>query len=268
MSIVLGNDARCDVEAFRDSLACVTINFIVRVRVVQHRLFMTAVMSLLATACALVVGIEDPDVRQTSLPVSNDSGGPKPVVDAADGPKDAGIAPDLPDVDASSAKFVFVTSDKSNGILNGWEGADARCIAAANRASLPGKWLAWISVNGKPAIDRIIHDGPYLRLDKFTVVSNKAQLTSGALTSPINVNELKQLVSDANPEDIRVWTGTFSNGQPSVDCDDWRSANPLVFGGLGQLNRIDGSWTDNGGPGGGFRHWGCQTTAHVYCFQE
>lgn len=199
--------------------------------------------------------------------MNRDSGDPTKPADAGPSPDDAS-GPDASDIDASSAKLVFVTSDKSNGLLNGWEGADARCIAAANRGSLPGDWIAWISVGGKPAIDRITHQGPYIRLDKFAVVSSRAQLTSGALTSPINVNEMNQVVSDANPEDVRVWTGTFSNGQVSVDCDGWRTANPLMFGGLGQLNRIDGSWTDNGGPGGGFRHWGCQTTAHLYCFQK
>jgi len=233
---------------------------------------MTAALCSASAACAILVGIEDPDVQQQRT----NQGQPDTGTSSSPNDNDADANASKPDVftpgsDSGGAvkKRVFVTSDFVQGDLNGLAGADARCIAAANRASLLGNdWKAWLSANGANAIDRIKHDGPYVRLDSVQVVKDKAQLISGTLTAPINVDEERRVVSDANADNARVWTGSFTNGQLSVDCNNWSTTNALAFGGLGQLNRSDGSWTDNGGPGAGFRHWGCQTRGHLYCFEQ
>ena len=174
--------------------------------------------------------------------------------------KDSGDAGDA----GTEEKRVFVTSTAFNGIMGGVSGVDARCIAAADRAGLGSDWVAWISADGKNAIDRITHDGPYVRLDGARVVRDKSQLVLGVLTSPIDRTESGETVT----ENLLVWTGTFMNGTFSTDCNNWSTNNALTYGAMGTLSRVDRQWTDNGGPGAGFRNWGCQTSARLYCFER
>jgi hypothetical protein len=234
--------------------ACVTLVAMSLVRVLS---FSAVVLG----ACAPILGIED--VTAVKEP---DASTPSPF-DAA--------TPDVSVVDAAvedvveekstepQPKRVFVTSDVFNGFMGGESSVDARCIAAADRAGLGGSWVAWISADGKNAIDRIEHDGPYQRLDGLRVVRNKAQLASGVLTNPIDVLETGERFGG----EIRVWTGTRANGAAGVDCNNWSTSNALVFGTLGELNRTNAGWTDNGGTGP-TRDWGCQTVARLYCFER
>ena len=222
-----------------------------------------ALASLLVAACAPIVGVTELEVVERAEPAP-------PVETAPDAAAHDDAAPSQVEKDAGDAgdagvgdKRVFVTSTAFNGIMGGVAGVDARCIAAADREGLGGDWVAWISADGKNAIDRITHDGPYVRLDGARVVRDKSQLVSGVLTSPIDRTEKGETVTE-NP---LVWTGTFVNGTFSTDCNNWSTSNALSFGAIGTLNRVDRLWTDNGGPGGGFRNWGCQTSARLYCFE-
>ncbi len=224
---------------------------------------------LVATAsCARVVGIEHLDVD----PLLPDASSETSVADEdVKTPIDSG-APDTTLTDVATEdgppppKRVFVTSDTSNGVLKDLITADNRCEMAAARAKLGGKkWIAWLSDSNTNAIDRLMFDGPYVRMDGKEVAFNKAQLASGALTHPITLME----TSDPATNVLLVWTGTLSTGLKSVTCNDWTTANVVVFGAIGTLdNPKNGIWTDNLGPGGGFRNWGCQTTARLYCFEQ
>lgn len=221
--------------------------------------------SMLVAACAPIVGITDLDVEvdaeeDASAPPSEQPRTDSAVPDDASSSSDDDAASDAGIVE----KRVFVTSTAFNGIMGGAAGVDARCVAAADRVGLGGDWIAWISADGNNAIDRITHDGPYVRLDGARVVRDKSQLASGVLTSPIRLTEKGEAVT----ENLLVWTGTFVDGTFSTDCNNWSTSNVLTYGAMGTLSRVDHWWTDNGGPGGGFRNWGCQTSARLYCFER
>lgn len=231
-----------------------------------RRVLALAMVSSSLAACGALIGIDD-ELGVDAPPVAPiPDGGPAPEVgpmrDAADGP--IILTGDA----AASAKRAFLTSTGTNGILNGVVGADARCVAAANAAGLGGgPWIAWISGDGVSAIDRIKHAGAYQLLDGRRVVANKAQLTTGHLDTPIDFTEKRQIASSNEPW---VWTGTLANGQSSAGrCNDWTTSYFATLGAAGSFDQsTDGKWTDNGGPGGGFRNWGCQSNGRLYCFEQ
>jgi cysteine-rich repeat protein len=68
---------------------------------------------------------------------------------------------------------VFVTSAVFTGDLGGRAGADAKCQAAAESASAPGTFRAWLSTNnGSPADDFVKSAVPYVRLDDVQVAAD------------------------------------------------------------------------------------------------
>lgn len=217
----------------------------------------------LSAGCAQIVGITD-----LSSDEPPDAGALPPRDAGSERVVDAGRDVLVPVEDAAKPpafKRVFVTSDRSNGIMGGMAGADGRCAAAAVRAKLPGTWVPWLSGEGINAIDRITFDGEYRLLDGRTVAKNKAQLASGNLTNAIDVIETGVKVSG----EVLVWTGTARDGKLFAVCSNWTTNNVVDFGTIGSLDRAqDGLWTDNLGPGGGFRNWGCQTSARLYCFER
>lgn len=221
-------------------------------------------------ACEVLLGLDEvtvapggTDASSTPPPATS-----TPVVDAAP-MNDVAVVVDAPD--GARGKHVFVTSTKSNGILGGRGGADAQCATAAANGKLAGVWIAWLSEGGDTtpnAVDRIPHDGPFLRLDDVPIAQNKAQLTSGTLLAPIILTEKREVLASPSEEESRVWTGTFPNGAFSDDCQKWSSSNFATYGTIGWLTQTtNGRWTDNGGPGPGFPNWGCQTIARLYCFE-
>ncbi|MDB5218955.1 MAG: Tryptophan synthase alpha chain [Myxococcaceae bacterium] len=241
----------------------------------RHLCALVALSSMLG-ACGALIGIEDisadtvattPDggkIPETGLPLP-DAGldGSMPVVDSG-GPVADGATP---------KKRVFVTSTPTTAKLAnhpGVDGADTLCTNAAASAGLTlnGRvWRAWMSGNGKNAIDRITYDGPYFTLTDRQIVANRAQLTSGFLDGPIDITENKVTLTGNEPY---AWTGTLANGQGSITCNDWTFdvVSPTVYGIAGTITEsTNGKWTNNGGPGGGFPGYGCQLNAHLYCFE-
>ncbi|MBX3223016.1 MAG: DUF1554 domain-containing protein [Labilithrix sp.] len=204
--------------------------------------------------------------QRTAELEATDDAAPPSVPDAApdvDAPAPLDAGPTEAGDASNEDKRVFVTSDAWNGIMGGVSGADTRCVAAADRAALGGDWIAWISADGKHALARITHEGPYVRLDGARVVRNRTQLASGVLAVAIELTESGAAVT----ENRHVWTGTRENGTIFADCNNWSTDNAVTFGTIGALDRRDRTWTDNGGPGPGFRNWGCQTKARLYCFE-
>lgn len=217
----------------------------------------------LTASCTEFQGTAEPVASEDAAPPSSPDAAPDTARPPVTEPRDAGT--EDADADAGARdKLVFVTSDAWNGILGGLSGADTRCVAAADRAALGGEWVAWISAEGQDAIARIEHDGPYVRVDGARVVRNKAQLASGILAVGIELTESGETVRDNR----LVWTGTLEDGKQSARCNDWSTNNSIAFGAIGATNRRDRAWTDNGGPGFGFRNWGCQTKARLYCFER
>jgi hypothetical protein len=135
-------------------------------------------------------------------------------------------------------KRVFATSTGSDGNVGGLAGADQKCQDRAVAAGLGGRWRAWLSTSSVNAKDRVL-DTTYRTLDGRLVATNKADLTDGAITSLINVDEF------GAPAGVNVWTGTQSNGTvySGNTCLDWTSASENTFGGFGLSDSGVNSWT-------------------------
>ncbi|MDF2697580.1 MAG: Tryptophan synthase alpha chain, partial [Labilithrix sp.] len=177
---------------------------------------------------------------------------------------DAGIGGEVPS--PTPARRVFVTSDKSNGAMSGRSSADGICVAAAQRANLgAGPWVAWLSVPGSNAIDRLVYTGPYDRLDGKRVVADKNGLAQGTLAAAIEITETGAPATGSK----LVWTGTSVDGTAATNsCVSWTTDAALSFGVAGSFDQTtDGKWSDNGGLGA-FPGWGCQTNARLYCFEQ
>jgi hypothetical protein len=244
----------------------------------RHGCALVALSSVLG-ACGSLLGIQDIGVDSSSAAPAPDA--PAPSSETSPRPDSAPPPPPRTDaeseggtiVDAATAnKRVFLTSTVMTGTLAnhpGVDGADALCTSIAKAALLgEGPWVAWVSGNGKNAIDRLssTYEGPYVTLTGRQIVANKAQLTSGQLDGPIDVMEDKQ---DASSNQPWVWTGTLANGQASVACTDWTDEN-FASGAIGFFDQsAGGRWTDNGGPQPPLlRNWGCNTPARLYCFEK
>ncbi|MBI3770755.1 MAG: DUF1554 domain-containing protein [Deltaproteobacteria bacterium] len=159
-------------------------------------------------------------------------------------------------------KRVFVTSTGYNGNVGGLAGADQKCRDRAVAAGLGGTWRAWLSTSSVNAKDRVL-DTTYRTLDGRLVATNKADLTDGAITSLIDVDEF------GAPAGVYVWTGTRTNGTvySSNTCLDWTSASEDTFGGFGLSDYGVTSWT----------HWNIDidpvaecaiSTLGLYCFEQ
>jgi hypothetical protein len=159
-------------------------------------------------------------------------------------------------------KRVLVTSTGYDGNLGGLAGADQKCRDRAVAGGLGGTWRAWLSTSSVSAKDRVL-DATYRTLDGRLVATHKADLTDGAITSLIDVDEF------GAPAGVNVWTGTLSNGTAhgSNTCLDWTSASEDVFGGFGLSAYGATSWT----------HWVIDidpiaqcaiSTLSLYCFEQ
>lgn len=177
-----------------------------------------------------------------------------PSKDGGDAKPDAGQEP-------ARVLHVFVTSTKSGSSLGGTSGADAICRDRAASAGRSGKWVAWLSSGGDAATARITANGPWRTFDETIAVSSRAELTGGAITHAIDVDETgaEGIVDD-------VWTGT--NARPdapgATDCAGWKGfacVGTCPTGTSGRSDAHDTGWTSagkNGCLGGSQR---------LYCFE-
>lgn len=164
---------------------------------------------------------------------------------------------------SGSGKRVFVSSAEFDGNLGGVTGADEKCQELADDAALGGTWRAWVSTTSSPAKTRFTQSsGPYERLDGKEVAASFAALTSGTLTSPIDMDENKAPVTGAN---IHAWTNTTpageAKGNPS-SCNDWKTADssPAAVGAVGSTGP---DWTLRTGT-----EPACATKKRIYCFEQ
>lgn len=233
-------------------------------------------------ACNAFNGIEDFEVAQRRLDPddasANEIRDADPTNDDApnDGDDDAATVPDTSiddtgalDASTPTSKRVFVTSDQFMGDIGGLAGGDAKCAAAAARGGLDGQWISWLSAGTTNAIDRVGHDGRYVLLDGREVVANKVQLSSGALSTPIDLTEMRNIVSGA-ADVLRVWTGTEVSGLRSeVDrCVDFTTSSSIQWGVMGNTSKATRAWTQAPGAVEADGGWGCQTKGHLYCFEQ
>jgi hypothetical protein len=133
-----------------------------------------------------------------------------------------GSAPALSGHTQFGHREAFVTSVEVTGNLGGVAGADLACQSAAAAANVyaPGTFaLLNTSAPGSNLTDRIEFDGPWYRRDGLLFAHDKAELTGGAVTLPLNVTD-----SGAYLGISVALTGATELGAPSgFDCAGWTS---------------------------------------------
>lgn len=151
---------------------------------------------------------------------------------------------------------VFLTSVAGTGNLGGWPDAasntgiaagNAICQERATAAGLPEptSFRAWLSDATHDAIDQLVLDGPWTRIDGVPVASTLADLTDGELLAPINVDDTGSYVGN-----LGVWTGTLETGLGGADhCMGWTDGGSSSDGVRGSAYRANAWWTAFGGPG-------------------
>jgi hypothetical protein len=172
-----------------------------------------------------------------------------------DPPKDARADQEAAPVDAFRELHAFVSSSVINGSLGGVAGADQKCTALATAQGLKGTYRAWISVAGTNAADRITSTGPWKLVNGQVVVASHAELVSGNLTRPLNIDEKG---GTAPAAEDRVWTGTAPNGTFSgPECGLWSGAGS---GRVGEANFNDARWSSS-------TNEACGLANRIYCFE-
>jgi hypothetical protein len=181
-----------------------------------------------------------------------------------------------PDSPATRPHRIFVSSTGFAANFGGLSGADAQCQLLANAVPLGGTWAAWLSSSTTSAASRLTHGlGPYTLINGTVVAASFADLISGTIKAPINVNEKggappTVAVACAATNAPLVWTGTTPQGTISTgdyQCADWTSqaAGPgAVWGGA---TFTDGEWT-NWCSSVGPASTACTITAALYCIEQ
>ena len=154
---------------------------------------------------------------------------------------------------------VFVTSSTYTGNLGGLSGADQICQRHADKAGLPGKYMAWLGdASGSPNSRFNKSTLPYRLVDGSTVVANNwTDLTDSTIGAAVSKTESNATVSGS------VWTNVASNGTPHGvnSCTSWTDATANVSGRIGNSVVATSSWTNNGNDT-------CVNPKRLYCFQQ
>lgn len=169
---------------------------------------------------------------------------------------------------------VFVTSTTYDGNLGGIAGADAKCQARAEAASLGGTWKAIISDTTTTAKSRMKNRlKPVYNLAGALVwnpsvplmFSSDTTTSSGAppwgvgsnIASAIDTTELGTAVPGA----VQVWTGTNSTGATysTLHCTNWTST--AGNGAFGNSTSNSSLWILSSSVG-------CTNSYHLYCLED
>ena len=118
---------------------------------------------------------------------------------------------------------IFVTSTFVNGNLGGLAGADATCQTAAQGASLPGTFIAYLSTSTISAASRVQNARGWVRTDGLPVADTGADLAAGSLFYPIALDQKGNPTTTTNS-----WQATGTTYQGVVysgdTCGDWISS--------------------------------------------
>lgn len=165
----------------------------------------------------------------------------------------------------SLSYVIFVTSQLFKGKLGGRTGADQKCRDAAAGARLPGSFRALLSTSDKSASALFWNDRAVENM-KGEVVSDASKIWSGSIQKPVKYDEHGQPVSGL------AWTASDAFGGferipvsstfAYASCNQWKSEDASMGGGVGDPNAIDGSWFDTTGGNT------CDTQAHLYCISQ
>jgi len=161
------------------------------------------------------------------------------------------------------AKKVFATSAVFAGDLGGLPSADQKCALAAANAGLSGTYRAWIADGtASPAARFTPASTAYCLVNDVVIAANWADLTDGTLAHAIDADELG---NPAGGGTVRVWTGASAAGGTSgPNCLNWASGASGDGGRFGSMSSTDAGWSD----GGSLSNQTCNSTAHLYCFEQ
>jgi hypothetical protein len=134
-------------------------------------------------------------------------------------------APAEPAKPEKSKMTFFVTSTGSGaqgGNLGGLEGADKKCQSLATAVNGGDHtWHAYLSVQGKPAKDRI-GTGPWVNQKGKTIAADVAALHALQFLPP--AADLVDEKGAAVPANRRlILTGSKQDGTPAATCNNWTS---------------------------------------------
>lgn len=169
--------------------------------------------------------------------------------------------------------LVFASSIYDTGDLGSWPEADgavglaagdAICESLATSAGLPApdSFVAWLSTSTVDAVDRVISDGPFKRVDGVEVAASRADLLTAtsvnlALESAISVDETGDYVAS------NAFTGTNSAGLGTLhDCSGWTSSSFAVDATFGRVQETRGAWT------GASDFQACGLILRIYCISN
>ncbi len=160
---------------------------------------------------------------------------------------------------SNGPKTVFITSAAySAGNLGGIAGADAKCQALADAASIGGAYKAWISDStSSPASNHIHNPARYQLIDGTVIADNWDDLTDGSLKHSINIGENSNTYNASN-----VWTNTLQQGtinSSSDSCNNWSGTSGSAQ--TGYSTYTNGRWTDDASRS-------CSLSYRLYCFQQ
>jgi hypothetical protein len=172
---------------------------------------------------------------------------------------------------------VFVTSTTYDGNLGGIAGADAKCQARADAASLGGTWKAMISDGSTNASSRILNrTKPVFTISGKLAWNPSQQVILGGDTNPangygslpfggagivgsaINITEL-----GTAPAAYVVWAATNTNGlvQGTSHCSNWTSNSSGISGYYGNASATNATWiSQNVSP--------CNNSYRLYCLED
>ena len=189
------------------------------------------------------------------------------------------LAGDVSTLHWSPAALVFLTSKRFQGDLSaapeaqgeeGLDAADRICQVLAGNAHLPSpeSFVAWLSGTAPPvdAADRVLVNGPFKRVDAYTVAGDFADLGDGTLDTSLHQFETGDyLMADCTDfSRCRVWTGSDGGGATSLaTCNDWSDSIGGFFGTNGSAaHSLSGPlWTNLGMTS-------CNISFHLYCISN
>ncbi len=132
------------------------------------------------------------------------------------------------DAEAPRANHVFATSTLHAGDLGGLSGADAVCNTRAAAAGLSGEYVAYLSIAGTHALDRLGTARGWQRRDGRPFAIDRDGLAAGRVLYPVALDEHG---GDAPGE---VWTATAGGRHDaSGACDRWTSRDAADRAGAG-----------------------------------
>jgi hypothetical protein len=143
---------------------------------------------------------------------------------SADVPPQAGDGP--PTLESLRPNIVFVTSERFTTTFRPVDVADQKCNEAAQRASLPGRYRAWLSTSNPYASEKLGRARGWVRPDGAPFADRVEDITSGRILTPPLIDE-RGRPTLGGPEDP-VATGTLPTGEnvPGGNCHEWRSDRP------------------------------------------